>query len=80
MCVPMEAAQSAFRPLAALETVRCLECGEVYAKPVAGGTTQTNPGCPTCGYVGWIPLTVPGASAPRRFGVGRQRRRADPAG
>jgi phage FluMu protein Com len=45
--------------LAVFETVRCLECGEVYAKPSAGGTVQKNPGCPVCGYVGWIPLTLP---------------------
>jgi predicted nucleic acid-binding Zn-ribbon protein len=54
----MEAAHVAFRPLV-LESVRCLECGEVYAKPSAGGTVQKNPGCPSCGYVGWIPVTVP---------------------
>ena len=66
----MEAAH-AFRPLAALVTVRCLECGEVYSKPVAGGTTQKNPGCPRCGYVGWIPVSVPGESPPRRSGEGR---------
>jgi hypothetical protein len=46
--------------LAVLESVRCLECGEVYAKPAAGGTVHKNPGCPTCGYVGWIPLSLPG--------------------
>ena len=50
-----------------LETVRCLECGAVYAKPAGGGTVYANPGCPSCGYVGWIPLSVPGARpAPRR--------------
>jgi len=54
----MEAAHAAFRPLV-LESVRCLECGEVYAKPSAGGTVQKNPGCPCCGYVGWIPVSVP---------------------
>jgi len=47
-------------PLALLESVRCLECGEVYSKPRAGGTALMNPGCPSCGYVGWIPLSVPG--------------------
>lgn len=62
----MEAAQSALRPFAALETVRCLECGNVYAKPVAGGTTHKNPGCPRCGYVGWIPVSVPGEPSRRR--------------
>jgi hypothetical protein len=45
--------------LAVLKSVRCLECGEVYSKPVAGGTVQKNPGCPECGYVGWIPISLP---------------------
>ena len=45
--------------IAAFESVRCLECSEVYAKPLAGGTVDKNPGCPLCGYVGWIPLTRP---------------------
>jgi hypothetical protein len=64
----MEAAHAAFQPTV-LESVRCLECGEVYSKPLAGGTVQKNPGCPTCGYVGWIPVTVPD-EGPRRFGAG----------
>jgi hypothetical protein len=45
--------------LALFEGVRCLECGEVYSKPAAGGIDDKNPGCPACGYVGWIPLTLP---------------------
>jgi len=45
--------------LAVLDSVRCLECGTVYGKPVAGGTSETNPGCPECGYVGWIPVSLP---------------------
>ena len=66
----MEAAHSAFRTL---ESVRCLDCGEAYAKPVLGGTTQKNPGCPVCGYVGWIPLTVPEEQAgPLRSAAGRR--------
>jgi hypothetical protein len=52
-----------------LEPVRCLECGAVYAKPTEGGTVDRNPGCPRCGYVGWI-LDVR-ASGRRRFGEGR---------
>jgi hypothetical protein len=40
--------------LIVLESVRCLECGAAYAKPAAGGTVQENPGCPDCGYVGWV--------------------------
>jgi hypothetical protein len=45
--------------LRVLESVCCLECGEIYAKPSAGGVAETNPGCPACGYVGWISLTIP---------------------
>jgi predicted nucleic acid-binding Zn-ribbon protein len=45
--------------IALLENVRCLECGEVYAKPTVGGTAEQNPGCPICGYVGWIPVSLP---------------------
>jgi hypothetical protein len=48
-----------FPPLAVLESVRCLECGDVYAKPAAGDTVMRNPGCPGCGYSGWIPITLP---------------------
>jgi hypothetical protein len=47
------------KPLAVFETVRCLECSEVYSKPLAGSTVHKNPGCPECGYVGWIPITLP---------------------
>jgi predicted nucleic acid-binding Zn-ribbon protein len=36
------------------EQVSCLECGQAYAKRIHGGTAVTNPGCPRCGYVGWI--------------------------
>ena len=41
-----------------LESVRCLDCGAVYAKPSAGGTVRQNPGCPECGYVGWMAATA----------------------
>lgn len=41
-----------------LASVRCLECGGVYAKPTVGGTSDMNPGCPVCGYVGWIPVRL----------------------
>jgi predicted nucleic acid-binding Zn-ribbon protein len=37
-----------------LERVRCLGCGVVYAKPTGVGTVTANPGCPECGYVGWL--------------------------
>ena len=60
--------------LTVLETVRCLECGAVYAKPAGGGTVRANPGCPECGYVGWV-ATRPGpiseAWLPRHFDVDR---------
>jgi hypothetical protein len=67
------------RALAVLETVICLECSEVYAKPVIGGTVQKNPGCPACGYVGWIPVSVPEERPPRRSGAGRPPLRFFPA-
>jgi predicted nucleic acid-binding Zn-ribbon protein len=44
--------------LTVLRSVRCLACGAVYAKPSGGGTVQQNPGCPECGYVGWVPETM----------------------
>lgn len=54
-----------------LVTVRCLDCGEVYAKPGGGGTFEANPGCPDCGYVGWLPAAAPVTSAaPRRSAEG----------
>ena len=57
----------ALRSLSALESVCCLECGEIYSKPIGGGTVQKNPGCPECGYVGWIPVSLPAeAPAPSR--------------
>lgn len=46
------------RGLVAYEDVLCLECGCTYPKPVRGGTTRENPGCPRCGYVGWIAARV----------------------
>ena len=66
----MEAIASITRLLAAFESVRCLECGEVYAKPLAGGTVEQNPGCPLCGYVGWILLTLPPERASLRSVAG----------
>jgi hypothetical protein len=45
--------------LTVLETVRCLGCDAVYAKPTDGGTVRENPGCPDCGYVGWISAHAP---------------------
>lgn len=76
----MEATAHALVPaLAVLESVRCLECGDVYSKPAAGGTVQKNPGCPTCGYVGWIPVSLPGERhGPHRSGADRRQLRELP--
>ncbi len=41
--------------------VRCRSCATVYLKPTEGGTIARNPGCPTCGYVGWVPVTLSAA-------------------
>jgi hypothetical protein len=60
--------------LTVIESVRCLECGAVYAKPSGGGTTRENPGCPDCGYVGWVGADVKAFSESwlrRHFDAGR---------
>lgn len=60
--------------LTVLESVRCLECGAVYAKPSGGGTVRENPGCPDCGYVGWVGTYGRAVSepwTPRHFDAGR---------
>ena len=50
--------------------VRCLQCREVYEKPAAGGAVERNPGCPECGYVGWVPVSAGGeAEGPSRYGA-----------
>jgi DNA-directed RNA polymerase subunit RPC12/RpoP len=59
--------------LVELERVQCLECGTRYIKPAGGTTVQRNPGCPRCGYVGWISAGVPASRAPRRFALDRPR-------
>jgi hypothetical protein len=41
------------------EPVRCLACRLVYVKPASGTTVGRNPGCPQCGYVGWLSVRVP---------------------
>jgi hypothetical protein len=53
----------------AVLSVRCLGCGWIYPKPQGGGTAQANPGCPRCGYAGWLPASsdLKGASGLRRF-------------
>jgi hypothetical protein len=61
--------------LTVVESVRCLACGAVYAKPLAGGTVRENPGCPDCGYVGWMatsPALLSEDWLPRRSAAGRQ--------
>ena len=66
-------------PFRVVESVRCLECGATYVKPAGGGTVQANPGCPECGYVGWVATERPQARpAPQqhRFFGGRLRRRS----
>jgi hypothetical protein len=52
-------ARGEFPHLELIENVRCLECGAVYSKPAGGGTVATNPGCPECSYLGWIPVAQP---------------------
>jgi hypothetical protein len=54
------------RILADVERVSCLECGLVYGKPARGGTRNENPGCPGCGYVGWIAVRDYVAGSARR--------------
>jgi hypothetical protein len=76
----MEAFATIASLIARFESVRCLECGEVYAKPLAGGTVEKNPGCPLCGYVGWIPLTRPPEPASLRCAEGPPPLRFFPAG
>ena len=64
--------------LAKIERVRCLNCSAKYVKPAGGGVVSANPGCPECGYVGWVlegaPVTED--AVPTRSFAGRPRRRA----
>jgi hypothetical protein len=46
-------------PLSRIARVRCLGCGVTYVKPSGGGTVSANPGCPECGYVGWVDENSP---------------------
>lgn len=62
----MEANGNEGPSLSVLESVRCLECGFVYAKPTGGGTAAKNPGCPECGYVGWLAVSIPFSAAGER--------------
>jgi hypothetical protein len=66
------------RQFTVLTRVRCLECGSAYAKPARGGTFEKNPGCPRCGYIGWIPasLELMPAATPHRSVADLRLRRA----
>ena len=68
---------SQFEPFSRIERVRCLNCSASYVKPAGGGTVSANPGCPECGYVGWVlePFPVTEDAAPLRSFAGRLRRR-----
>ena len=52
----MGSAPARLRPV---EAVCCLGCSKEYAKPSGGSTLAANPGCPVCGYVGWVPSAPP---------------------
>jgi hypothetical protein len=52
-----------------IDRVRCLECSTTYSKPADGGTVSENPGCPHCGYLGWISAAVPTLAPLHRFDV-----------
>jgi hypothetical protein len=63
--------------LVASHTVRCLSCGIVYSKPARGGTVAANPGCPQCGYVGWLSTSAATAlGLHRRSAAGPRRRQS----
>jgi predicted nucleic acid-binding Zn-ribbon protein len=75
----MEPAPARLNPV---EAVACLGCGTVYAKPSGRGTLSTNPGCPECGYVGWLPSAgwLSRASWRARSGEDQQQRRRSRSG
>ena len=62
-------------PLHVAQEVRCLACGTVYAKSKGGSAVSKNPGCPECGYVGWLSARVPVSEEfeRRHFGADRLR-------
>ena len=65
--------------LTLLEQVRCLDCGAVYAKPAGGGTVHSNPGCPECGYLGWLSAAIPFRAGIASLRFAEDRRRLRPA-
>ena len=52
------------------DSVCCLSCRHVYAKPAHGGTASRNPGCPRCGYVGWLSILMQKTDVPAPPGYG----------
>jgi hypothetical protein len=58
--------------------VVCLACDRPYAKPADAHTILANPGCPECGYLGWIPVSEADAFA--RSGADQQLRSIDRTG
>ena len=65
------------RTMPGIDRVRCLSCGTLYVKPAGGSTVSANPGCPDCGYVGWVLAGSPFRGAVRHHsGEDRLRRRA----
>jgi hypothetical protein len=62
--------------LSPTETVRCLSCDALYAKPLGGGTVRANPGCPDCGYIGWVEAQAITPAEPPRSDEDRPRRRS----
>ena len=55
-----------FQNMASGTNVQCLLCGAHYAKPDTPKTAAANPGCPRCGYLGWLPAS-PGDPAALRL-------------
>jgi len=62
------------------ESVRCLDCANVYAKPSGHGTMVSNPGCPHCGYVGWATMALSAVGQHARSAADRLQGRLAPRG
>ena len=75
MCMGDRESSKQAPKLEVLHTVRCLGCGTVYSKPARGGTVTVNPGCPDCGYLGWLTTSSATALALRHRFAGDPRRR-----
>lgn len=56
-----------------IERVRCLDCSTSYSKPSDGGTVHENPGCPRCGYLGWLPGSDADDGRPAPIRLARKR-------